>query len=232
MGGNDALRARRHDRSAWSHGARREPLRAFRDPRVPLRGDHPRPERAGLRPGGEAVRGDRFRRRGRADLPPLLPRSRVQRRPARPERTPRGARGRGRPALQRGPRAARRADRLRAHVRRDRARRLHLRLVECDRGQGAHRLPPARGRRDRPRPGDPAVRGHRDRRGPRLRRHGRGWCRLDRGRHHEGVRVRRGVARRFTVARCVDRAPAGSPRARVLPPGGVRLRDRDERGGA
>ena len=63
----------------------------------------------------------------------------------------------GRPCLQ-WPRPPRRRRCLRVHVRGARARRLRVRLVERDRGEGADRLQAPRRRRDRPGARDPRLR--------------------------------------------------------------------------
>ena len=191
MSEDDARRARRHRRSARRSRARGKPVRALRDPRLPLRRHHPRPQRARHRPAGPAVGGDALRRRDRAHLPAVLPRPRVQPRAARAERPARRPGRRGRPRRERRARPPRRADRVRTVVRGARPGRVHLRLLERDRREGADRLPPPGRRRDRPRARDPPLRGHRDRRGAGIRGDGRRRRGGDRRRRHEGVRVRR-----------------------------------------
>ena len=144
--------------------------------------------------------------RDRPHLPALLPRARVQRRPARSQRPPRRSWGRTRPARQRRPRPARGGRRVRLQLRRHRRGGVHLRVVQRDRGQGADRLPPSRRRRDRPRPGDPALRGHRDRSRAGLRRHG--WRRS--GGDGDGRARRRSCS---SARRSLPRAGSGRPSA-------------------
>ena len=124
-----------------------------------------------LRP---AVGGDDLRRRARDHLPALLPRARVQLRPAAAERPPRPARRLARLRRERRDRAGRRPGRVRLLVRGPDHGRRDLRLVECGRGEGADRLQAAGRQRDRPHPRDPRVRGPGGRRSARIRGAGGG----------------------------------------------------------
>ena len=89
MAVDDARRARHHDRAAGRARAGGEQGRPVGDPCLPPGRDPARAERAaGVQPRA-AVRGDGLRRRDRARLPALLPRSRVQPGAPHPQRSPR-----------------------------------------------------------------------------------------------------------------------------------------------
>ena len=124
---------------------------------------------------------------------------------------------------------ARRSRGVRAELRGGRRRSVRLRLLERDRGQGADRLPPSGGRRDR----------------PRARRSSSvediviaamlGFVATGAGLATTATVSPKALLfvaaslRRVPLARRPDRPAPRATRARVLPPRGVRLRDRDER---
>ena len=173
MVGDDARRARHHDRAAGRARAGGEPGRPLGDPCLPPGGDPARAERAARAQPRAAVRGDGLRGRDRARLPALLPRARVQPGAPDPQRSSRAVRRRCRSRRQRCDRHAARLAAVRAQPGRSGVGGRRLRLVERDRRQGAGRLPASRRRRDRPRARDPAVRGRRRGGAARLRRRGR-----------------------------------------------------------
>ena len=162
----------------------------LRDPRLSARGILLGPNGRSPQP-RSSLRGDRVRRRARARLPALLPRARIQPRPARdaPAATS-GSAGRS-TSSRTARRPFRRAGGVRLQLRRPRPRCGDLRLVERDHGQGPDRLPPPRRRRDRPHARDPALRGPRDRLRPRVRGDRRRLSAGTLGDRRQGVRVHR-----------------------------------------